>query len=102
MPSGLSSLTPSSNSPAGLSGHGSQRSRYSASEIPQIGAALDSEPRARPDPQRARLAAVLPGPPRAGLAAHPLHRRRQIRIDSFEVMRIAAALDKGPHRAGGF
>jgi hypothetical protein len=50
--------------------------------------------------QWARFSAVLTVAPRAGLAAHPLHRGRQERIDCLEMMRVAAALDKGAHRAG--
>ena len=55
---------------------------------------------ARANPQRPRLATIRTGPPRAGLAAHPLHRGRQIRIHPFRMMRVAAALDKSAHRAG--
>ena len=35
------------------------------------------------------------------LAAHPGERRGEGRIDAFRVMRVAAAFDKGTHRARG-
>ncbi len=92
MPSGDSSLTPSNNSPFGSSGQGSQRAIYSSGEIPQIGAALASEPRPRvPMPSPALASPTAP--------AHALDRRGQRRIDPALMVRIAAGFDKGPHRA---
>ena len=81
-------------------------------ERPRV-AALADTPRLRdaPDrrraspPSRARACRCRAAASASGLrrAAAPRIRssgRRQRRVDAFEVMRIAAALDKGAHRVG--
>src|SRR5438067_7258999 len=57
---------------------------------------------ARAETERLCLAGVGAVPVRTTLAAHALDRARQIWVDAFEVMRIAAALDKGAHRGRRF
>src|SRR5947209_3153873 len=54
---------------------------------------------ARTNPERLCLAGIGAVAVRTALAPHALKRGRREGIDAFEVMRIAAALDKGAHRA---
>ena len=69
---------------------------YFSVEIPQIGAAVVSEPRPRvPIPSPLAICVTH-------RSAHPFDRGGQGRVDARAVMRITARFDKGPHRVGQF